>query len=227
MKADVKKPRVSSGNGRGVRSRASYESRINRNNARLLLRLMYDCYRHGVEDASKVNDENACRGYVGRMRRSHVFRLVTQGFDISWKEWRMNLVVYSQNLSTGRDMMRRYLLDIDGYGAYYSVALRACMDFYVCGVEDFCEYPVHTDLELFFADRHYSKWKKGFRYDVYRDADDVLDDMQTIVYGRMHADEALAAERGEGYRLAMTNRTYNAFIEAVWRSKYAKRLIGD
>lgn len=220
MKTNAKKANA-------VRSRASYASRINKTSANALLRLMYDCYRHGVEDASKVCDENACRDYVRRMRSSHVFRVVTQDYDITWKEWRMRLVVYSQNLTKCRDLMRRFLLDIDAYGNYYSVSLRACMDFYVKGVEDFCEYPVHTDLELFLADRHFSRWQKGFRYEVYRCLDNVLDDMQTLLYERLHIDEAVDVEKGDGCRLAMTGRTYNAFIEAVWRSRFAKRYIKE
>ena len=202
-----------------------YRSRINASTTRALLYLFYDCYRHGVEDASKVCDENYCKDYVEKMKSSHVFRLVNHDYEMSWKEWRMRMVVYSSNLTSRRDLIRRFLLGIESYGRYYSVCLRVAMDFYVKGVEDFSNYPVYTSLELFLADKHFSLWKKGFEYDVYRNIEKVLEDTQLLVYDRIRNDLNLIKKKSNGYKIESTECEYNWLVEAILFSVYGMRFI--
>lgn len=193
-----------------------FSSEITESNARALLYLFYECYRHGVEDASNVNDENKCREYIEAMRRTHEYRLVGHDYEMTWKEWRIRLVMYASRMKGKREMVRKVLLGIDRYGVYYAVTLRAAMEFYVDGVKDFTEYPRYEGLESFFNDTHLRKWQKGFQYALYRNTYNLLEDMTALVYDRVRYDKKISEKKRTGYIIAMTDRTYNLFVELMY-----------
>ena len=184
--------------------------------------LFYECYKHGVEDASRVSDDNRCAEYVDRMCSTHVYRLVGQDYDMTWKEWRIRMVVYSSTLSARKEQARRYLMGVDRYGFYAAVALRAGMEFYVQGVRDFTNYPVYAGLELFLADKHMRRWAKGFEHSLYRKLNDILEEMTMLLYDRVRYDAKVVDEEREGRSFAMTTNTYNLFIEIMYSRGLSK-----
>lgn len=193
-----------------------YRSRIIRFNARAIIDLFYRCYKHGVCDASELCDENRCVQYIERMRSAHVYRLVSQNFDIDWKEWRVRMMLYASEVKRLREKLRLFLMDIRSYGPYYSVPLRIGMDFYVNGVDDYTKYPANEKLELFLAGEDFTKWKRGFEKAPYRKINDIFEEMQIVLFDRARADLTVTQNFADGSKMALTDRTYMAFLDAMF-----------
>lgn len=200
-------------------SRSEFVSRVCKNNGRSLLYMFYECYRHGVVDAAELDDENQCREYVRFMRSAHIYKILGMDYELHWKEWRIRMMLYIERIPY-RERLRKFLIDIDSYGTYYSVALRAGMDFYVLGADDFLKYPVSTMIEQFRYETHYRRWQKGFEMTVYRNAGKLNTDLQILLFDRARYDMEIVVNNAKGADLAMTQTTYLTFMDAIYRSVF-------
>lgn len=199
-----------------------YKPRIRDGIARAMLNLFHVAYRHGIEDAADISDPIQCSDYVEAMTSAHTFRLLKDDYDISWKEWRMMLCVMSRKLYSYRSIAHTFLMSIDKYGVYYAVPLRIAMDWYVKGVEHFTKYPEHRNLEIFLTQGQWYIWRRGWESEPKRQIKHFIDEMQLLTFNRSRLDRKIVEDDGPGANIAMTERTYMTFVEAMWRN-YANK----
>lgn len=190
-----------------------FVSAINERNARRLLRLFHECYKHGVEDASRVYDEEKRKVYVGAMETSHTYMKVGQDYEIKWKEWIVELLMYCRNMNRmDVNIVRDYLYDIKEYKGYKAIPLRVSMDFYVRGVKAFNDYPAYQGMELFLAENKAYRWQKGFYQTIPLSYIDFFEDMHMMVYDRMHTDMEMISNKDKGYGMAFKHKDYDTFL---------------
>lgn len=193
-----------------------FASAINKKNARRLLLLFHECYKHGVEDASRVYDEEKRKAYVGAMETSHIYMKVGQDYEIKWKEWVVELLMYSRNLGRADvDVLRDYLYDIKAYKGYEAIPLRISMDFYVRGVKAFNDYPVYQGMELFLADNRSFRWQKEFYKGMPLSYIELFEDMHMMAYDRMHTDIEMISNKDKGHGMAFKHKDYDTFLIAM------------
>lgn len=166
---------------------------INRQTARMILKLFDCCFKRGVIDASEADNEHWCREFIEARRTQGDFSLLDVSDIYDWKEWRMILARwcrYTKNMK----LCPLYLDKVYKENYYWSI-FPIAMDFYILGVEEWLEYPNPYKIELFrySASTH---WKPMPRKGLQKiTTDDKVSYVQQFAYERERLDPA----RGGSY----------------------------
>lgn len=120
---------------------------INRQTARMILKLFDCCFKRGVIDASEVDNEHWCHEFIEARHTQRDFSLLDVTDIYDWKEWRMILARwcrYSRNMKLCPEYLDRVYKE-----NYYWSIFPIAMDFYILGIQEWLEYPNPYKLELF------------------------------------------------------------------------------
>lgn len=159
---------------------------INRQTAKMILKLLDYCFKKGVEDAFDADNEHWCNEFIERRYAKRDFSLldVTDSYD--WKEWRMILgrwCRYNRNLKLCPD----YLDRVYSQNFYWSI-FPIAMDFYILGIQEWLEYPNPYKLELFKVTSNIH-WKPMPRKTLEKmSTDDKVSYIQQFAYERERID---------------------------------------
>lgn len=192
----------------------NFKSEITKNNVSTFLRFFHECYKHGVEDASNVEDQEIREVYIDVMQTTPIFSKIGMEHDIKWNEWGIELLMYSRNLNK-RDgnIIRNLIYSVKEYNkGYKCVFLRLCMAFYVKGVRDFNAYPLHQGMEYFLSTDKMFRWKRGFNEDIPLKLMDIFEDVHILTYELMRADMEARVKKIKGHTKSISALSYNTFL---------------
>lgn len=196
-----------------------YRSKITSQVSTMLLQLMHLCYKKGVSDAADLHDTNRCREFVEVMKNGHRFGLVGKNYFVDWIEWRSIINLWSNKIEY-RKMANRYLADIETYHHYDSVPLRACMDWYVAGVEDYTKYPETVGLEVFLCNVGYALWRRKWEREPKCTINNFHDEVVLLINDRKRLDMQIREEGGEDKRFTLNKGAYELFLKTVMFVRY-------
>lgn len=174
---------------------------INRQTAKMLLKLFETCFKQGVIDACEQDDDYWCREFIEARRTQGDFSLLDVRDSYDWKEWRMIIgrwCRYTHNLK----LCVLYLDKVYTKNFYWSV-FPIAMDFYMLGIEEYLEYPNPINLELFKtkSGQHWKPMKTKIMQHM--DRDEKVGYVQQFAFERERMDPE-------------ANGKYTAFAQEVW-----------
>lgn len=174
---------------------------INRQTAKMLLKLFETCFKQGVIDACEQDDDYWCREFIEARRTQGDFSLLDVRDSYDWKEWRMIIgrwCRYTHNLK----LCTLYLDKVYTKNFYWSV-FPIAMDFYMLGIEEYLEYPNPINLELFKtkSGQHWKPMKTKIMQHM--DRDEKVGYVQQFAFERERMDPE-------------ANGKYTAFAQEVW-----------
>lgn len=190
---------------------------ISRTIALNIISLVDYCYRKGVEDAHRIQDEGLARQYIEKMEEVGVYGFLNEdGCIMDWKEWTLRLMAKVRMTSWNGPMTRYFQLvgakvNQNYLGAFIPISQR----FYVNGVRDYTNAPDGTNWEQ-FKGRTRAKWtEKGLlRVNNRR----YVDEIQLCTYDLKRRDSKIWEEKGfyEAKKIgAITEKQADWFIRAV------------
>lgn len=176
-----------------------------------IITLMAQCYKLGVLDAYKVENESLCADFIEQTQQPNVFGRVIDGYTIGWQEWCLRLTIEARRKAM-YGAMYRYFNTMGGYGSnYYSVILPIAQDFYNRGMTDYNNYPDVNDIYEFESKKARFLWtKKGLREAKWRE---LVEMIQSMAFSRARIDKAalLRKDRGIVRRYALSENYYLIF----------------
>lgn len=135
---------------------------INASIAREMIALVDFCYRKGIEDAYRVEDEGLAREFIEKTSQVGVYGFLREdGATMSWKEWTLRLMAQAR-MTFWNGPMSRYLMLIGKRPNqnYLGVFLPVSQVFYNKGVSDYCDNKQECDFML-FQERTRVLWTKN------------------------------------------------------------------
>lgn len=124
---------------------------IDRNVALNIIALVDYCYRKGVEDAHRIDDEGLAREFLEKVSRVGVYGFLNEdGITMSWKEWTLRLMAKARMTSWNGAMSRYFsLIGARPNQNYLGVFIPVSQAFYTKGVRNYVDNPHSANSTLF------------------------------------------------------------------------------
>lgn len=197
---------------------------INASIAREMIALVDFCYRKGIEDAYRVEDEGLAREFIEKTSQVGVYGFLREdGATMDWKEWSLRLMSQAR-MTFWNGAMSRYLLLIGGRvnQNHLGVFIPVAQVFYNKGVRDYIENPHSADYLLFQEKTRVFWTAKGLKNINNRR---YIDEIQLCCFDLKRRDKiAWETKTATNARRmgAFTDSQYDSFIRAVGLALIAK-----
>ena len=181
-----------------------------------IISLVDYCYRKGVEDAYRLQDEGLAREFIGKSAEVGVYGFLCEdSYTMTWKEWTLRLMAQSR-ITAWNGHMVRYFSMLGNYinqnylGCFVPISQR----FYVDGVKDYTDAPHGCDFDA-FKDKSRVRWTaKGLQnLNIRR----YVDEIQLCAFDLQRRDRAIwEDDKYYAKRIgAMTPKQYEFFIRTI------------
>lgn len=130
-----------------------------------IISLVDYCYRKGVEDAYRLQDEGLAREFLDKVSQTGVYGFLNEeGITMSWKEWTLRLMAQARMTSWNGAMTRYFsLIGSRPNQNYLGAFIPVSEAFYAKGVRDYTDNPHSVDY-LMFQDKTRVSWSaKGLQ----------------------------------------------------------------
>lgn len=134
---------------------------LNRVNGPHILRLYDVCFKHGVIDACKMEDDYEVRRFVEEHTSTWEFGVLGEDLEVDWQMFRFVLYRWCRESPGLTKFAENYLLRVRITNLYWCL-LPYCMRFYLLGIKEWLDYPNRAGIEIFKKNNrvHWSKNEK-------------------------------------------------------------------
>ena len=120
---------------------------LNRKNAPAIIRFYDVCFKQGVIDACKAEDDYAVREFLLEHKPLFKFGTVREPEGHDWRSYRF--VLYKWARDNGMtSLAENYIMRVGKLNYIWSF-LPCCLWFYIMGIEEWLEFPSASKLEAF------------------------------------------------------------------------------
>lgn len=190
---------------------------ITRSVALNIISLVDYCYRKGVEDARRINDEGLAREFLDKVSQTGVYGFLNEnGVTMGWKEWTLRLMAQARMTSWNGPMTRYFSLVGSNVNQNYLGSFIPISEaFYAMGVRHYIDNPHGCEYQLFQAKTRVFWTEKGLQNVNNRR---YIDEIQLCAYDLQRRDDEVWANntKYEARKMgAMKHDHYKWFIRAM------------
>jgi hypothetical protein len=195
-------------------------SPLNRTTAPQVLKLLDYCFKQGVLDACELGDDYSARDWMEARKEDGGYGLLSDiETPYDWRRWRFTLFRWCRNARMG-SIGETYIDRICKVSNFLFCVVPISMRFYLMGIEEWLEYPNHTNIQIFKQNRKVH-WKPVAPHLRVITKDDFISYIQDFVYERHKFHKRIQEDCSEEEATAILTRdasdkSYNNFVKAVW-----------
>lgn len=141
---------------RRVEGKMKFKDPLNRSTAPMIIRLFDLCFRHGVFDASDLEDDFSVREFINKHKDNGTFGILGDDLEYDWQMFRFMIYRWARENHMKR-LAEEYIIMVRKKDYLWAI-LPYCMWFYMLGMKEWLEYPSKRAIELFKTrtKRHWS-----------------------------------------------------------------------